>query len=229
MLHLALPLLLLAPAPAEPVEQAGVTVYRCTDARGKVELRDTPCDKAKRQQQRQLVRPKDPPPRAARPVAAAAASSASPMQAPQVIMVNSPRAMYECTTPDGKRYTSDSGEGNPRWQPLWTLGYPTWVEGPIASTGGGHIHYRDRHTDIGYQVGGGVQYGVVPTLAAYNAGTWVRDACQPLPQDDICSRLRLRRSELGRQFFNAQPSERARLGAEERSLDARLNSDCGGR
>lgn len=231
MSSLALPLLLLSAAagtPADPADPPGVTVYRCTDARGKVELRDTPCGKAQHQQQRQMVRPKDAPPAPARP---APAASPAPVAAPppQVIVINTPRPMYECVTPDGTRYTSETAEGNPRWMPLWAQGYPVLAEGPVGYSGGGSVRYRDRHSDIRYDSGGGVRYGVVPTIAAYGAGTWVRDACQALPQQEMCARLRDRRGKIGREFFNAQPSERERLGAEERSLDARLSSDCGGR
>jgi hypothetical protein len=38
--------------------------------------------------------------------------------------------------------------------------------------------------------------------------------------------LRDRRDGVRRRFFNAQPSERARLAREERSIDARLDQDC---
>jgi hypothetical protein len=61
------------------------------------------------------------------------------------------------------------------------------------------------------------------------AGTWVRDECRRMPQAETCSRLRDRRDAIERRFFNAMPSERARLDVEERGIDARLNADCGGR
>src|SRR5690606_8908296 len=109
---------------------------------------------------------------------------------PRVVIVREKRApapMYECTTPDNDTYTSDSPEGNPRWVPMWTLGW------------------------------------------AVPAGTWVRDACRRMPQAETCARLRDRRDEIERRFFNAMPSERARIEAEERGIDARLAEDCGGR
>lgn len=172
---------------------AQVTVYRCVDAGGGVSLRDTPCAKGEHQEARDMVRPKDAPPA----VPAHRSSSddgrdggaAAPAPAPRVVIVRepAPAPMYECTTPDNTTYTSDSPEGNPRWVPMWTLGWP------------------------------------VP------AGTWVRDACRPMPQAETCARLRDSRAELERRFFNAMPSERARLEREERGLDARLDADCGGR
>lgn len=61
------------------------------------------------------------------------------------------------------------------------------------------------------------------------AGTWVRDECRRMPQAETCSRLRDRRDAIERRFFNAMPSERARLDVEERGIDARLDADCGGR
>jgi hypothetical protein len=71
---------------------------------------------------------------------------------------------------------------------------------------------------------------VYPVYPAYPAmaGTWIRDACHGLPQQEVCARLRDRRDEIRRRFFNAQPSERDLLRNEERGIDARLGDDCGG-
>ncbi len=60
------------------------------------------------------------------------------------------------------------------------------------------------------------------------AGTWVRDECHALPQMEVCGRLRDRRDEIRRRFFNAQPTERATLDREQRGINARLSADCGG-
>ena len=174
---------------------AQVTVYRCVDATGRVSLRDTPCAKGERQEARDMIRPKDAPPAVPARRSShddgtdAAAASPAPAPAPRIVIVREPATapMYECTTPDNTTYTSDSPEGNPRWVPMWTLGWPV------------------------------------------RAGTWVRDACRPMPQAETCARLRDGRDELERRFFNAMPSERARLEREERALDARLDADCGGR
>jgi hypothetical protein len=59
------------------------------------------------------------------------------------------------------------------------------------------------------------------------AGTWIRDTRRAMPQAETCARLRDRRAAIERRFFNAMPSERARLDLEERALDARLDADCG--
>jgi hypothetical protein len=166
-----------------------VTVYRCIGADGGVSLRDTPCPKGERQQARTMVRPTDATTDAPAPASAPGpGAGAAERPAPRIVVVRepAPAPMYECTTPDNTTYTSDSPEGNPRWVPMWTLGWP------------------------------------VP------AGTWVRDTCRAMPQAETCARLRDRRAEIERRFFNAMPSERARLELEERGLDARLDADCGG-
>lgn len=187
---LALAALRPAGAQVAPAASSQVTVYRCIGADGSVALRDTPCRKGEQQEARAMARPTDA--KQAEPPAAATGAAdgvRAPAPPPRIVVVRAPAPapMYECTTPDNTTYTSDSPEGNPRWVPMWTLGWP------------------------------------VP------AGTWVRDACRALPQAETCARLRDRRAEIERRFFNAMPSERARLEVEERGLDARLDADCGGR
>ncbi|KLJ00100.1 DUF4124 domain-containing protein [Luteimonas sp. FCS-9] len=197
-----------------------VVVYRCTDARGQVALRDSPCTDGHRQEVRTMTRPVDavPAPRPAVPATTAAAAPAPPP--PQVVVVRPPMPMYRCVRPDGSQYTSDSSEGNPRWVPLWTMGYGPPRRGPStrigveAGTGGGRL---DVDIDARRPVRGG--YG--------GAGTWIRDDCRPLPQAEVCSLLADRREEIRRRFFNAQPSERARLRGEETAINARLGQDCG--
>lgn len=220
--------LLCATAAPGVADAQGVTVYRCTDARGKVELRDSPCAKDKLQTTRKLVRmAAPPPPRRLAPVRVDAPPVAP--APPQYVFVTAPRPMYECVTPDGERYTSDSPEGNPRWMPLWALDYPVLAQRDIYRPGGTSIRYRDGRVDARIR-SGGVERRVVPTVAAYgNAGTWVRDACSALPPREACAQLRDRRDELRRQAFNAQPSDRAVLEREERGINARLSQDCGGR
>ncbi|WP_168198972.1 DUF4124 domain-containing protein [Luteimonas granuli] len=58
------------------------------------------------------------------------------------------------------------------------------------------------------------------------AGTWEADRCHALPQAEACARLRDRREDIRRRFFNAQQSERDTLRIEERGLNARIDSDC---
>lgn len=196
--------LTLVPALAAGAQaQDDVRVYRCTDERGRVALRDSPCDGGQRQEVRTMLRPVDGTPieRLAPPPPAAV-----PPPAPQIIVVNAPQPMYRCIRPDGSSYTSDSSEGNPRWVPLWTLGYGPPRGRPPDYGGGG----RPPRAGIGY---GG-------------AGTWVRDECRPMPQGEVCSLITERREAIRQRFFNAQPTERAELSREERAIDARLAQDC---
>lgn len=203
-----------ARAQAKPA--ATVTVYRCTGAGGKVSLQDAPCAKGQAQQAREMQRPVDAPPRAAVAPPVTVAPPASPDT--RTVYLAPPRPLYECVTPEGKRYTSDDGRGNPRWVPLWTLGYP--VVRP-RSVLGDNIGHPDRvmhppHRDIHWPVASG-------------GGSWIRDDCVMLPPRDACARLRDRRSTLRTRFFNAQEKERDLLREEERALNARLDNDCGGR
>ena len=228
-----------------------VTIYRCTDARGQVALRDTPCAKGQHQQTIDMIRPRDPPPRPAPAVAPPGPTPAAPAQPTTVIVVRTPpQPVYECVTPDGERYTSDTPTGNPRWVPLWTLGYPV---GPGTGHGGHHGGHPDMppvrpatssgqnstHTGQGLMFGnvgrpapsppanpgiparppmGG---GIIPIL-----GSWISDQCERLPQEEVCTRLSDRRWELDRRYNSAMQSERKRIDAEQRNIDARLASDC---
>lgn len=115
-------------AGAQSGDPAAVTIYHCTDARGQPVIRDSPC--AANQAQRRVTtmqRPVDPPapPPAPRAPAAPAEPAPPPVAAAatRTVIAHAPAPMYECTTPDGDTYTSDDGQGNPRWVPLWTLGY----------------------------------------------------------------------------------------------------------
>jgi hypothetical protein len=208
----ALALLLLPIAvPAQVAPAGDVVIYRCTDRAGRLTLRDTPCDKHQTQQTLTMVRPKD---RPQAPIARRAPEPAVSPAPPRVVVVHEPRPLYECVPPDGEPYTSDSPEGHPRWVPLWTLDIPyeEMTVGPthIVTSGGNRPHPR---RGLG--------------LGAYGAGTWIRDTCYALPQADVCARLVDRRDAIRRRFFNAMPSERDTLNVEERSVNARLDADCG--
>jgi hypothetical protein len=213
-------------ATALSASAADVTIYRCTDARGHLTLRDTPCARGERQETREMLRPRDGVPAAApEPVRPGAAENPAPAR---VMVLRPPQPLYECVTPDGDRYTSDTPDGRPRWVPLWTLGYPLPVApyrraGADLAITGGNVSIHAGSTVL-------VPPPVYPVYPAYPAmaGTWIRDACHSLPQQEVCARLRDRRDEIRRRFFNAQPSERDLLRGEERGIDARLGSDCGG-
>lgn len=219
----------LAPRPARAAGEGDqVTIYRCTDAGGHVTLRDTPCAAGQKQDARTMLRPRD---STAPPVAPSPPPppGAAPAPAERIVVLRAPQPMYVCTTPDGEQYTSDTPEGNPRWVPLWTLDYPVLAERSVVRPGGGHVRV-DRGGHVSGELHtGSVERRLVPTLAAYGAGTWVRDRCHALPQAEVCDRLRDRRDAIGTRFFNAMPSERERLRVEERGIDARLDADCGGR
>ena len=208
---------------------ADITIYRCTDGQGRLTLRDTPCRKGETQQATDMQRPRDPPKRAkakatSKPAATVVATTA-PAAITRYIVMAPPRPMYECVTPDGNTYLSDSDEGNPRWMPLWALGYP------VVET----------RTSLGNNIGGppvrpsGQQPG--PPLSSgrgkiiynpYGPGSWIRDTCTALPQQETCARLRDRRWEIGRAYNSALQSERQAIDLEQRGIDARLANDCGG-
>ena len=205
------------PLPARPA-QGQVTIYRCTDDAGRVALRDSPCRAGQEQTVRNMLKPTDAPPAKSPPVAVASPAAAA--VAPRIVVVRPPQPMYECTTPDGERYGSDTADGNPRWVPLWTLGWPVQADGArdsLAITGG-----SIRIDDSGARV--------VPPLPRpawpASAGTWIRDRCRQLAPTEACARLRDRRDEIRHRFFNAQPSERDVLRIERRGLLARLDADC---
>ena len=65
-------------------------------------------------------------------------------------------------------------------------------------------------------------------MMAIPGGTWVRDACVRLPQEDICRRLSDRRYEILRTYHAAMPSGRAELDREQARIDARMATDCPG-
>jgi len=213
------------------VHAAEVTIYRCTDAKGQLSLRDTPCRAGEKQESRSMVRPTDPPPRAT-PAPAAPPSVAHVRDpAPHYVVVTQPRALYECIDPDGERYTSDTIDGRPRWEPMWTYGYLAYP----YPTGGGHSARVTFSRDSGSSsITGSARLGdrgrrpPVGIVPAYPDGQWVYDECHELPQAEICDRMRDERHELNRRWNIAQPSERAEIDRDTRGIDARLANECGG-
>jgi hypothetical protein len=218
---LALSLAAMLPAahaaqPATDATKAGsqaddrVVIYRCTDAKGRLlALRDSPCLRGERQDIRSMTRPKNPSPKTRTATASATAvrTLASVAPPPQVVYLSAPRPLYECRGPDDERYLSDTSEGKLRWVSF-----------------AGHIPVYDPSSGFVHLGGDGAHAGQGNLLVSN--GTWVRDTCHVLPQADACERLRAQHGSLGRRFFNAQPSERARIDQEERSLKARIAQDC---
>jgi hypothetical protein len=235
----ALPLMLAATGAAA----AEITIYRCTDAQGQLALRDTPCRKGETQQTKEMQRPKDAPPavrRAASEPKATPAATAAPTT--RHVVAAPPRPMYECVTPDGNRYLSDTSAGNPRWVPLWTLGYPgVGLLPPRPGFDPGHVRANVQgdfnggagrvSVSVGDRPPPRPPDGVPPpgyAVDAYGAGTWVYDECHTLPQAEVCARLRDERWELGRRYNSALQGERGDIDRQQRGIDARLASDCGG-
>lgn len=220
-----------------------LTVFRCVDADGSVALRDSPCDASQAQQTRQVQRPMDPP--APPPAIPAVAAEPAPEPVPVVVHVPALQPMYECVTPDGERYLSDSNQGNPRWVPLWTLGYPTT---PGVAARGTSRPPASGLSTVGMAANISIPSGpsrLTPPPAATPppvrpapprgrrhhghgaaGGTWISDECVRLPQAEACARLTAEREEIRRRFFNAQPSERDVLRTQERDISARLAGDC---
>ena len=234
---LLLPVLLI-PSPSsaqasKPAATTDVTIYRCTNASGALTLRDSPCLKGEQQDVRTMQRPRDPSPSAQPPAPTPTPAAPVPNTTVQVVYLTPPRPLYECVTPDGETYTSDDGEGNPRWVPYWSAGYPAWprdrhtgsasVSGNV-SIGNGTLSFqsgdprpprpphppRPGHGGAGYAPG----------------GVWIRDTCHALPQSEVCARLSDRRYEILRRYGSAMSSERRALDLEQRDIDARIANDC---
>ena len=205
-----------------------VTLYRCTDSRGQLSVQDTPCQAGARQQTVQMQRPQDPPPRVTSTAAPEAVAAPAIEREVRVVMVQPPQPMYVCTAPDGDEYISDDGEGNPRWVPFWTTAWG--VAGPRPP----HPPRPPLHgprppgppTGPGLGPGPRPSHPVVVPVAA--GGTWVRDPCQRLPQQEVCRRLSDRRYEILRIYGAGMPSDRRALDLEQQGIDARMGSDCPG-
>lgn len=247
MTRVAVLVLLLSPllpaAGQEAATSGNVTIYHCTDGKGRLTISDVPCPKGQQQDTRTMLRPQDPPPK---PVRAAPIPASQPTEPPaaRVIVVQPPRPLYECMTPDGERYTSDTGDGRPRYVPLWTLGYPvarSAYTGGIGRTGRASsglsappssglsippARERPRQPDLSARPRP-LGPGAPPGYGYGGATTFVRDACYALPQAEVCDRLVDRRDQIRTRFFNAQQTERDQLRIEERGLNARLANDCG--
>lgn len=211
---------------------AEVTIYRCTNASGGLTMRDSPCLKGEKQDVRTMQRPRDPAP-VARPVAAppppiAPVSNTSV----QVVYVTPPRPMYECVTPDGETYTSDDGEGNPRWVPYWSTGYPILPRDGYTSSASISGNVSIGNGTLSFQSGDPRPPRPHPPRPGHGGagyapgGVWIRDTCHVLPQAEVCARLSDRRYEILRRYGSAMASERRTLDLEQRGIDARIANDC---
>ena len=107
--------------PGPNVAQAGVVIYRCTDAFGRLTVQnDVPCPKGSRQRKQVIDTP--PPMPAYRPPASEPAKpmplvSAEPAPAPPVptpATLLPPPPLFRCHTPDNDSYLSEDGTPSPR-------------------------------------------------------------------------------------------------------------------
>lgn len=233
--------LLAAPLAAQ---EDNVRVYRCVGSNGAVALQDSPC-RSGQQQVREMQRPRDPPPRSVSSSATVTPASPAPANAQREIryvQVQPPQPMYECIDPDGGRYVSDTNEGNPRWVSLWTTAWSSRRPGHGGGWQGGGGP-RPPRPDPGDRPGTGPRPGPHPGPGPghrppYSPGyatqvpagsVLVRDTCNALPPQEVCSRVRERRWELDRRYNSALQSERDAIVREQRGIDARLAQDCSGR
>ena len=226
--------LLLMMAAGGSLHAAEVTIYRCTDAAGRLTLRDTPCRAGQQQQTRSMLRPTDPPAR--RVSAPRDRAPAAPAERTRIVVMTAPRPVFECITPDGERYTSENDAGQPRWVPLWTSVYPVLpverVHGGVYGQVRGRIGREGRYDlRLGDREPRPTPPLIPPTTPAYGyaaaGGTWVRDTCHRLPPQEACARLQDRRYELDRRYHSALQSDRVRIDTEQRGIDAQLTQDCG--
>lgn len=201
-----------------------VVIYRCTDAKGRLSLRDSPCRPGERQDVRHMVRPKDATVGRATPHDAIPARTAA--AAPQVVVLRTPQPLYECAGPE-HRYLSDTPEGRLRWVPNPYAFAP--AQTPLYDPSYGFVHVGQDGLYAGYGNAGPSHRPPAHPHRPYvvDNGAWVRDTCRALPQADACARLREERGTLGRRRFNAQQSERIEIDREERRVDARIAQDCG--
>ncbi|WP_188310334.1 DUF4124 domain-containing protein [Arenimonas fontis] len=114
---LAVLLLLVGPAGAT----GEITVWRCTDAGGRVTLQDQPCPAGQAADARQMVRPQDPPPRPPAPQPPPAPAPQPPPEEPYYAWA--PPPIYQCTDFDGAVRYSEDYDPNYRCVPLAVLGY----------------------------------------------------------------------------------------------------------
>ncbi len=234
----ALPLIALLLGFGTEVGADDVTIYRCTDATGKLTLRDSPCKRGEKQQTQSMLRPRDGKPTATAmptPPAASASTATGPVR---YVLQTQAQPLYQCVAPDGRSYLSESPRGQARWTPGWQgiltpPVYPPVRPAYLRGAYAGSLQYRDRHSSL--RIGGGRDYIAgapvlnpgYPTPPLYTQGAWMEDACAPLGRGEMCEVMSDRRHEIRRRYVQAMPSERTQLDRESANLDARLREECG--
>lgn len=228
--HWLVPTVLLATGStaASATPDSDVTIYRCTDDRGHVSLRDTPCRPGRQQDVRTMQRPIDPPPDPAPanppPAAAPDPTPATPTRPPPPVVARTPpQPIYQCITFEGERYTSDNAEGNPRWVPLWVLGYsPRPPRNPLGDRVGAPAPEPPGNAPGPPDLPPAIGLALTP-------GRWIRDRCYLMSQADACAHLRDRADDLRRRYFSVRGTARDALRPQRDALAARLHNDCGAR
>jgi hypothetical protein len=196
----------------QPLRAGETIVYRCVDADGKISLQDRECEGEQTQHRRRIASPIDPPAQSSKPrIARSTLPSADVDDVPSrlVVTVMTPQSLFECRREDGSVYESTTGVPERRWVPLWIVGHD--ARAPMRSTVG-----MPRH-----------RLPVVDGRAAYGAGTWVEDACYPLPEAEACARRRDRLADLDHARRLAFPSDRVSLDLQHRGLQEQLQRECG--
>ena len=126
-----------------PQAVAQVTVYRCVDAQGHVQIGDAPCPRGQQEEVRRVpaLAPVPPSPK---PAATPLFTPPTVVTTPAPVLVAQPAPapaqprLYECVAPNGERYASTTPEGTARWVSMWSLDIPV-ATGPstsLAITGG---------------------------------------------------------------------------------------------
>lgn len=193
---------LLALVLAAPAAAQSVTMYRCTDALGKVTLQnDTPCPKGQQQEKREVaidataapfpvplpeLVPATPPPEAqpqAQPANATSGTAPTVLPLPDAETAPSerlpPPPLYRCRTVENESYLADTGEPRERCLAMDTVGI-----------------------DGSQQLGAG------------QACTVVYDQCQRVTDEDACAAWRQRVNQAQSAWTFARADSRAELKAE---------------
>ena len=231
---------LLALAASALLHATQVTIYRCTDAKGKLTLRDSPCLRGEKQQTQEMIRPRD-----GKPPASPAPGPYAPRTVETIrYVVRPPTAtLHACLSPDGRRYFSESPQGEaPRWMPVWSPAWPAPDRSGIISPGG-RFEYRGRA--VGAEIGGqrrpvgrisdpsAMRPTSLPSGSRPHApfvavgGYWAYDACTPLAPEEACAEWSDRRLAISRRYYQAMPSERQAMDRESELLSRRIADTCG--
>jgi hypothetical protein len=211
-----------ASAGVDPAAAANVRIYRCVGSNGQIALQDAPCQQG-RQQVLDMTRPKDPPARHPAVQVTPPAVTPAPASAPARVIVVHSQPLFECTTPEGERYTADDGQGNPRWVegPL----VPVIIAAPVHRPGPPPHRPPGSRPGYGHGRGHGPGAGHAPPLIGTyvaSGGQWIRDTCQQLGRREACSVLGEQRWALIGRYNSALSSEREQLVREQRRVEQRM-------